>query len=95
MKFVSDIRRDGLLLTVEFDKIKTTRTPFPAVSNAARFIIGACHEEKLVIRGARGRVLAAMAPPLVLTIDDAEQIVERLDRAISKIEVAARRGNFD
>ena len=92
--FVSDIRGDGLLMTVEFDKDKSTRTPFPEASKAAHFVIQACHDERLIVRGARGRVLAAMAPPLVLTTSEADQIVDRLDRAMPRIERAMAAGTF-
>ncbi|TXS91845.1 aminotransferase class III-fold pyridoxal phosphate-dependent enzyme [Parahaliea maris] len=93
--FVSDIRGEGLLMTIEFDKDKETRTPFVQASKAGHFAIQACHDEKLVIRGARGRALAAMAPPLTLTESEADQIVERLLRAFTRIEDAMHKGEFD
>lgn len=92
--FVSDIRGHGLLMTVEFDKDKETRAPFREVSKAAHMVIQACHEEKLVVRGARGRVLAAMAPPLVLSQSEADEIVDRLVRAMPKLEKAMSSGIF-
>jgi L-2,4-diaminobutyrate transaminase len=93
--FVSDIRGDGLLMTVEFDKDPESRTPFRDASRAGHFAIQACHDEKLIVRGARGRALAAMAPPLTLTESEADQIVDRLERAMPRIEEAMHGGSFD
>lgn len=93
-QFVSDIRGMGLLLAVELDKDKKSRTIFPEASKAQSFIIQACFEENLIVRGARGRSVIGMAPPLILTFDEADQIVDRIDRAISRFDQAARAGMF-
>ncbi len=45
----------------------------------------ACFEERLLVRGGHERTLAALAPPLVASVGDADEIVTRLGRAIDRV----------
>jgi adenosylmethionine-8-amino-7-oxononanoate aminotransferase len=53
-------------------------------------------EEKLLVRGGHGRVLAAMAPALIATEEDIGEIVRRfvrvVDRFADKLKSSGLRG---
>ena len=94
-EWVGDIRGEGLLLAVEFSRDKAKRAPFGDAAKAAAFVIQSCFEEGLIVRGASGRVIAAMAPPLVLTNGEADELADRLEKAVGKFAKAAAAGTFD
>lgn len=45
----------------------------------------ACFEERLLIRGGHGKTVAALAPPLIATTADADEMVARLGRALDRV----------
>jgi adenosylmethionine-8-amino-7-oxononanoate aminotransferase len=83
-RLVSSIRGAGLLIGVELDRNKTERQPFTDPARVGAILVKACFDQNLIVRGAHGRVIAAMAPPLILTKREADDIVERLERAIDR-----------
>jgi adenosylmethionine-8-amino-7-oxononanoate aminotransferase len=82
---VGDIRGKGMLCAVELDADKSTNTPFSDPGIAGLFS-RCCLQEGLMVRGAYGKVLAALAPPLILTRQDADEIVTRLGRALDRLK---------
>ena len=87
---VGEIRGRGLLIAVEIDGDKSTRRPFADPYKVSSFLSRACFEERLLVRGGHGRVMAALAPPLVLTTGDADEIVARLGRALDRVAADVR-----
>jgi L-2,4-diaminobutyrate transaminase len=87
---VGDIRGKGLMIGIEFDQDRTTRKPFADVAGVGGRLSQACLDEGLIVRGGHGRVVAALAPPLILSLEDADEIVERLQRAVKKFAAAVR-----
>jgi L-2,4-diaminobutyrate transaminase len=81
-KFVGDIRGAGLMIGIEFDLDTGLRRQFDNPNYIACLLSKACFDQGLIVRGAYGRVLAAIAPPLILTIAEADEIVRRLERAV-------------
>ena len=82
---IGEIRGRGLLIGIELDGDRSTRTPFADTHRVGSFLSRACFEERLLVRGGHGRVLAALAPPLLATKADADEIVARLGRAFGRV----------
>ena len=82
---VGEIRGRGLLIGVELDGDRAMRRPFAEPHRVASLLSRACFDERLLVRGGHGRALAALAPPLIATRSDADEIVVRLARAIDRV----------
>lgn len=82
---VGEIRGRGLLIGIELDGDRATRRPFADPHRVAGLVSRACFEERLLVRGGHGRALAALAPPLVATTSDADEIVARLGRVFDRV----------
>ena len=82
---VGDIRGHGMMVGVELDANKDERRPFDnAMAIGSRFG-GCCADEGLVVRGGLGKAMAALAPPLILTMSEADEIVDRVSNAIDRL----------
>jgi L-2,4-diaminobutyrate transaminase len=82
---VGDIRGAGLMIGVELDRNPRERRQFDNPDRVASLLSKACFDQGLIVRGAHGRVLAAIAPPLILTKSDADEIVRRLEKAMDDL----------
>jgi L-2,4-diaminobutyrate transaminase len=82
---VGEIRGRGMLIGLELDGDRAARRPFADTQRVGGFLSRACFEERLLVRGGHGRTLAALAPPLVATHADADEIVARLGRALDRV----------
>jgi L-2,4-diaminobutyrate transaminase len=87
---VGEIRGRGLLIGIELDGDRATRRPFAEPHRVASLVSRACFDERLLVRGGHGRVLAALAPPLVATTSDADEIVARLGRVLDRVAGEAK-----
>jgi len=83
-ELVADIRGHGLMVGVEFSRDGKGGVPFENARDAGWLLGKACLDEGLLVRGAHGRVVAALAPPLVLNQGEADEIVSRLERAVER-----------
>jgi adenosylmethionine-8-amino-7-oxononanoate aminotransferase len=82
---VGEIRGKGLLIAIELDADPASRKPFAQHPKVSSLLSKACFEERLLVRGGHDRTMAALAPPLVATNADADEIVARLGRAIDRV----------
>lgn len=90
--YVGDIRGKGLYAGIEFVKNKNTKEPFdPKVSFNLK-IQERCYANKLMIYpgggcadGIRGDIIQ-IAPPLVVTTDQIDEIIRILDKSIGEAE---------
>ena len=82
---VGNVRGFGMMCGVELDAHKRTRTPFANPSIVAAEFSACCYDEGLMVRGGHGKVMAALAPPLVLTMTEADAIVSRLGNALDRM----------
>ena len=82
---VGEIRGIGLLIGIELDADRATRRPFADTQRVSGLLSRACFDERLLVRGGHGRTLAALAPPLLATTSDADEIVTRLSRALDRV----------
>ena len=82
---VGEIRGKGLLIGIELDADPAVRKPFAQYAKVSSLLSKACFEERLLVRGGHDRTIAALAPPLIATKADADEIVARLGRAIDRV----------
>jgi L-2,4-diaminobutyrate transaminase len=82
---VGEIRGKGLLIAIELDADPVARKPFAQHPKVSSLLSKACFEERLLVRGGHDRTMAALAPPLIATQADADEIVARLGRAIDRV----------
>ncbi len=83
-ELVGEIRGRGLMIGIELDADRSARRPFSDVARIGSLLSKACIDQGLIVRGGHGRVVAALAPPLILTRDQADDIVECLEAALKK-----------
>lgn len=95
-ELVGDIRGKGMIIGVEFDADRANGKPFADPTAVGSLLSKSALEEKLLVRGGHGRVLAAMAPALIATEADIEEIVHRfvrvVDRFADKLTVSGLKG---
>jgi len=87
-ELVGEIRGRGLLIGIEFDADRATRRPFDDPARAGALLSDAFFHERLFVRGGHGRVVVALAPPLVLSRAEADELVNRLERAVQRFAAA-------
>src|SRR5262249_56054194 len=77
---ILEVRGEGLLLAVEFARDRATREPFPESLKFGGRVHRAARARGLLIR--EGPNFVALAPPLVVTEADVDEIVALMDQAI-------------
>lgn len=82
---VGDVRGLGMMCGVELDEDKASHRPFRDASAVASKFSTACWDEGLIVRGGHGKVMAALAPPLVMTRAEVDETVTRLGRALDRM----------
>ncbi len=83
LPIVGQVRGKKMMMCVENVANKQTRELFPDEVNIGKRIANACDEMGLMVRPIVH--LNVMSPPLVMTRDDVDFIVETLGRGISKV----------
>jgi adenosylmethionine-8-amino-7-oxononanoate aminotransferase len=91
-RILGDVRGLGLLLGVELVKDRDTREPF-AVEDGLAFQFGrACIEAGVAVYPGQGCAdglvgdHALVTPPLVITAEQVDELVDGIDRALSRLE---------
>ena len=88
-EMIGDVRGKGLFLGLELVKDRTTKEP---VNESVLIAIGADCMEQGVIIGRTNRSFTTLnntlclAPPLIATNDDIDEIMTSIDNAITRIE---------
>jgi 4-aminobutyrate aminotransferase-like enzyme len=77
---IVDVRGEGLLIAVEFAQDRQTREPFPDALKFGGRVHKAARGRGLLIR--EGTNFVVVAPPLVVTESEVDEIVELMDQAI-------------
>ncbi len=89
---VGDVRGMGLFAGVEFVADKASKEPFPPETRYNSLVVEECYENGLLVYPGMGTVDGVrgdhiqVAPPLVATRADVEEMLEILDRSISAVE---------
>jgi adenosylmethionine-8-amino-7-oxononanoate aminotransferase len=87
---IVDVRGQGLLLAVEFAQDRATREPFPEALKFGGRVHRAARARGLLIR--EGPNFVVLAPPLVVTEAEVDEIVDLMDRAITDATSSLRAG---
>jgi L-2,4-diaminobutyrate transaminase len=87
---VGEIRGRGLLVGIELDADPASRRPFTQYPKVSSLLSRACFDERLLVRGGHDRTIASLAPPLLATRADADEIVARLGRAIDRVNAEVK-----
>ena len=75
------MRGCGLMLAIEFVSDKKTKKPDPVTTAA---IFEKCREQGVILsKSGPTQSCLRMVPPLCLTLDDVEQVAEKLDNALT------------
>ncbi|MFP2768751.1 aspartate aminotransferase family protein [Oceanisphaera sp. KMM 10153] len=82
---VGESRGVGLLHALEFSSNKGKRTHFDPNLKVGPQIAAACLEQGLIARAMPHGDILGFAPPLVVTRNDIDDIVERTTRAVNKV----------
>jgi adenosylmethionine-8-amino-7-oxononanoate aminotransferase len=91
-EIVGDVRGKGLFIGIEFVKNKQTKEPFPPEAQISACVGEAALENGLITYPGTGSVKGAsgdhilLAPPLTISHDQIDEIVDILDRAITIVE---------
>ncbi|MBN2334223.1 aspartate aminotransferase family protein [Candidatus Bathyarchaeota archaeon] len=92
---VGDVRGIGVFAGVEFVKDKETKEPFPPELRYNSRVVDKCFDNGLLVYPGVGTVDGVkgdhiqVAPPLVVTKEEIDEIVELLDRSIGDVEAEA------
>ncbi len=86
---IGDVRGLGLLLAVEIVADRKTKAPFPPERRIADELEAAFRKRGLLLRAGGGLIMPT--PPLCVTRDDIDEIVDAMDEALS--EVALNQAN--
>lgn len=88
---VGDVRGVGLLLGVELVSDRTTKTSFPVGDRIAGRVAAAARQEGLLVYPSTGAAdgingdVILLGPPFVISDEEMDVAVERLEKAISKV----------
>jgi len=83
---LGEIRGKGLFAGIEFDEEPGARRPFSAPARISALLQQCLAEERVLLRSGHGRVVGAVAPPLIVTPADVDEIVNRVARAVGRFE---------
>jgi 4-aminobutyrate aminotransferase-like enzyme len=88
-KIVGDVRGKGLLIGVELVKDRATKEQVDAAQMAS--VVDFCRDHGLIVgRGGGGRRYGntiTLCPPLVITREECDRIVETLSRALETLDI--------
>ncbi|MDG2521218.1 aminotransferase [Caulobacter segnis] len=82
---VGEIRGAGLLAAVEFVEDRAEKKRFEPARRIGAAVSAACAQNGLIARGMPGGDILGFAPPLVLTRNDADAIVERTVKSVTAV----------
>jgi adenosylmethionine-8-amino-7-oxononanoate aminotransferase len=94
-RILGDVRGLGLLQGIELVQDKRSREPFPISEGVAFKLAKACIDEGAAIYpgqgGADGQIgdHALVTPPLTITLEQIEELVGAVDRALTRVEADA------
>ncbi|MER8370886.1 aminotransferase class III-fold pyridoxal phosphate-dependent enzyme [Mesorhizobium sp. M1378] len=79
--WIGDVRGKGLLAAVELVANRETREPFDPGLGVSQLVRKKAYENGLIVRAFADNVIG-LAPPLIVSEDDVDQMLDRLARAI-------------
>jgi adenosylmethionine-8-amino-7-oxononanoate aminotransferase len=94
--FVGDVRGKGLMLGVEIVKDKVTKEPYPVAKGMAGAITQTLVKQGIIVYPGTGNADGIngdqflVAPPLIITKDQADELVTGLMRGFTEFEKALK-----
>ena len=82
---VGEVRGAGLLAGVEFVADKENKRPFRADRRVAQQIAAACRQRGLIARALPYGDVLGFAPPLVVSVEEIDLLVDRFKGAVSEV----------
>ena len=92
LPLVGDVRGRRFMMCVEYVADKATRAPLPEEANISRRIAERCEARGLLVRPLGH--LDIMSPPLILTREDCDILVDTLREAITEVTGELEREGF-
>ena len=94
-QFIGDVRGMGLLQAFELVSDRESRAPLPKALDAYDRLVEAAYEEGLIIYSRRSRGghegdHFIVAPPMIVTEAQVDEIIEKLSRALDRFATQAR-----
>lgn len=83
-EFVGEVRGVNLLGAVEFVADKEKKTRFAPAMKVGAKLSAACLEEGVIARAMPHGDILGFAPPLITTVSDVDEIVDRVERAVKR-----------
>jgi adenosylmethionine-8-amino-7-oxononanoate aminotransferase len=80
---IGDVRGQGLLLGLEFVRDDDTKEPFPAAENVGVKVREAARKRGLLLRASHW--MAVLAPPLTITAEELDEMLDILDEAVTEV----------
>jgi adenosylmethionine-8-amino-7-oxononanoate aminotransferase len=90
-EFIGQVRGCGLHMAIELVRDRKTREPFPPACNVHYLLTDEAYDEGLIvyprrpINGLRGDHVM-IAPPLIITRQEIQELLARLDRALARTQ---------
>jgi L-2,4-diaminobutyrate transaminase len=85
---VGHVRGVGLILAIEFVADKASKRPYEGTDKIAPKVSQAAHEAGLIARPLPGGDIIAISPPLSITEEEVDIVVERLQTSLDSVSRA-------
>ncbi|MCB9948634.1 MAG: aspartate aminotransferase family protein [Rhodospirillaceae bacterium] len=82
---VGEVRGAGMMAAVEFVEDRATKRPFDPAKKVGPAVAAACVERGLIARGMPHGDILGFAPPLILSKDEADQVVAITKQAVEAV----------
>ena len=94
-EYVGDVRGAGLLAAIEFVADKTIPKAFDPALNVGPRLAAACRQEGVIVRPLPHGDILGFSPPLIVTEQDIDEIVVRVQRGVARgFDALAREGKL-
>ena len=82
---MGEIRGDGLMLAIELVANKETKKELDLEWDCSHRLFELCLKEKLITRGFFGHNSTSFAPPLTITPDQVDDVIDRFSRGLDRL----------
>jgi L-2,4-diaminobutyrate transaminase len=83
--YVAEVRGAGLLGAIEFAQDPSQRTRFDPAQKVGLQLAAACLEEGVIVRAMPHGDILGLAPALIVTREDVDEIISRVARAVERV----------
>jgi L-2,4-diaminobutyrate transaminase len=85
LPLVGDVRGVGLMAGIQLMADRATRRPFEATQKVSQAVAARCLEDGVIVRALPVGHVVALAPPLCITREQVDRVVDCLDRGIRAV----------